>query len=619
MKRRIRAMQWTMGVIACLVGATVPSARGQYFQSSGYAINQYEPSERGSEWFVLDSLDFRGHMRPAIGVTGDWAYRPLIIENTDGSVRASTIQNQVFAHVGASLLLWERLRLGVNLPVQVYNNGKDGFINGVEYREANNSQSVGDLRLAADVRLLGEHTGPFTMALGVRGWLPTGARGSWTGDGEFRIAPQLLIAGEAGLFTYGLKGGYMYRHQDMMNGTFAGAAFGDSVFYGAAAGLRLANRKLVIGPEFFGSTVVENSGAFKALTTPAEVMLGTHYTIGDSFRVGAGISKGLTKAFGTPNVRGLLSLEYVAAAPVAAAPADRDGDGVADAEDACPDVAGVRTSDPATNGCPAVVDRDNDGVLDAEDACPDVAGIRTEDPRTNGCPADRDGDGVADAEDACPDVPGVRTEDPKTNGCPADRDGDGVTDNEDACPDAAGLRTEDPKTNGCPDPDRDKDGIANEQDACPDEAGKENADPKKNGCPMAFIKDNQIKILEQVKFKTNSARIVKGPEGEGVLEAVLQVLVSHPEIKKVRVEGHTDSTGPDKRNMRLSAQRAKSVATWLTKHGIAKDRITSEGLGETRPIDTNDTEDGRKNNRRVEFHIEQQEAPTTSSEVPVQQ
>ena len=79
---------------------------------------------------------------------------------------------------------------------------------------------------------------------------------------------------------------------------------------------------------------------------------------------------------------------------------------------------GRRTSDPKTNGCPRT-DRDGDGVFDDEDACPDKKGVRTDDPKTNGCPPpDRDDDGVLDAEDACPDVPGVHTNDPKTNGCP---------------------------------------------------------------------------------------------------------------------------------------------------------------------------------------------------------
>ena len=95
-------------------------------------------------------------------------------------------------------------------------------------------------------------------------------------------------------------------------------------------------------------------------------------------------------------------------------------------------------------------DRDHDGIPDAEDACPDVPGVRTDDPKTNGCPPDRDHDGIPDAEDACPDVPGVRTDDPKTNGCPLDSDGDGIPDTEDACPHERGPRDPDPKKNGCP-------------------------------------------------------------------------------------------------------------------------------------------------------------------------
>jgi outer membrane protein OmpA-like peptidoglycan-associated protein len=81
-------------------------------------------------------------------------------------------------------------------------------------------------------------------------------------------------------------------------------------------------------------------------------------------------------------------------------------------------VKGVKTDDPKTNGCPP--DRDGDGIIDAEDACPDVKGVKTNDPKTNGCPPpkDTDGDGIIDPEDACPNEKGPRTDDPKTNGCP---------------------------------------------------------------------------------------------------------------------------------------------------------------------------------------------------------
>ena len=246
--------------------------------------------------------------------------------------------------------------------------------------------------------------------------------------------------------------------------------------------------------------------------------------------------------------------------------------------------------------------------------------MKTNDPATNGCPAkvvavptpsDRDGDGILDADDACPDVKGVKTDDPKTNGCPPpppDRDGDGIIDAEDACPDVKGLKTSDPKTNGCPpDLDRDKDGIPNDDDACPDTPGPKNSDPKKNGCPAAAVVGDQIKILDQVKFATASAVIL--PESETILNAVLKVLTDHPEITKVRVEGHTDNVGPAGYNKNLSALRANSVMTWLVKRGIDKSRLSAQGFGMERPIDSNAAEPGRKNNRRVEFHIEVEAKP----------
>jgi outer membrane protein OmpA-like peptidoglycan-associated protein len=285
-------------------------------------------------------------------------------------------------------------------------------------------------------------------------------------------------------------------------------------------------------------------------------------------------------------------------------PADRDGDCIPDTEDACPTTAGVHTDDPKTNGCPApAADRDKDGVPDSEDACPDVAGVKTDDPKTNGCPSDRDKDGIIDSEDACPDTAGVKTDDPKTNGCPppADKDKDGVADPVDACPDVPGVATQDPKTNGCP-ADTDGDGIVDAEDACPNDAGPKDPDPKKNGCPIARVEGGQVKISSQIKFKTGSAVILK--ESQPIIDAVAAIMKAHPEITHVLVEGHTDNKGSAAGNKTLSKKRAASVLAALVAVGIEKGRLTSDGFGQERPIDSNSTDEGRANNRRVEFHIQ---------------
>jgi outer membrane protein OmpA-like peptidoglycan-associated protein len=80
-------------------------------------------------------------------------------------------------------------------------------------------------------------------------------------------------------------------------------------------------------------------------------------------------------------------------------------------------------------------------------------------------------------------------------------------------------------------------------------------------------------------------------------------MTEHPEFTKLSVEGHTDSRGNANHNLDLSRRRAASVMKWLTERGIAKARLESKGFGMTKPIDSNDSDTGRQNNRRVEFHI----------------
>jgi outer membrane protein OmpA-like peptidoglycan-associated protein len=258
---------------------------------------------------------------------------------------------------------------------------------------------------------------------------------------------------------------------------------------------------------------------------------------------------------------------------VVAVRADRDGDTIMDDEDACPDVPGIRTSDPRTNGCPHG-DRDHDGVFDDEDACPDVPGIRTSDPRTNGCPRpDRDHDSVFDEEDACPDVPGIRTDNPKTNGCPrSDRDNDTVFDDEDACPDVPGIRTPDAKTNGCP--------IA--------------------GDHVRLVGD-KIVLDDIIHFETDSPRVphISWP----VCKRVADFIVANPDVLEIDIEGHADETGTSAHNLLLSRNRADAVKALLVQFGVDAKRITTHSYGESRPKVPGHAEEQLRQNRRVEFTV----------------
>lgn len=587
---------WFVAVAVAAV-ATLGVERNASAQAQGFAVNKFEPSERGSDWFTNESLDLRGHVRPALGVIADYQYRPLATYDARGDLRRSVVRNMLTLHAGVGMIFFDRLRLSASLPLVVFADGRsDTLSNGTAFASPRNEQAVGDLRFAADVRLLGNYGGVFTLGLGAQLWAPTGDEATYTGDGAWRVQPRALAAGDIGIFTYAARMGFNYRGRQE---SFGSGTLGSELAFAASAGLRLADHKVTVGPEIFGTTVLDD--VFAKRNTPLEGIMGVHYAPIEQLRFGAGLGAGLTRGFGSPELRALLGIEWMQAVVT-----DRDGDGIADKDDACPDVKGNRNDDPTKNGCPPEppADRDHDGVVDQDDACIDVPGVATSDPHTNGCPADRDKDGVYDQDDACVDVPGVATKNPKTNGCPPDSDGDGVLDKDDACPGEPGVKTSDPKTNGCPDLDRDKDGIPNVGDACPDEPGQQDPDPKRNGCPKAFVKDGQIRILDQVKFKTGSAEIVAGKDSEDVLDAVMKVLAAHPEIKKLRVEGHTDNRGSAALNKKLSADRAARVVKWLTAHGADKERLTSQGFGPDKPIDENTSESGRQNNRRVELHIE---------------
>jgi outer membrane protein OmpA-like peptidoglycan-associated protein len=88
-----------------------------------------------------------------------------------------------------------------------------------------------------------------------------------------------------------------------------------------------------------------------------------------------------------------------------------------------------------------------------------------------------------------------------------------------------------------------------------------------------------------------------------VLDAVADVLAKHPDLKRVRVEGHTDGDGSEAANLDLSQRRTAAVKTYLVGRGIDPDRLIPQGFGESRPIDSNATEYGKANNRRVEFVV----------------
>lgn len=172
-------------------------------------------------------------------------------------------------------------------------------------------------------------------------------------------------------------------------------------------------------------------------------------------------------------------------------------------------------------------------------------------------PVDSDGDGVVDGSDRCPNTPaGVQVD---ARGCPLDSDGDGVPDHRDDCPGTpAGARVDE------------------------------------RGCEVKVEKPVSFNLT--VQFALNSAEIT----GVGMQEMfnLLRFLREYPSTRAV-IEGHTDSSGATEYNQGLSERRAQAVVQAITNSGIAENRLTARGYGESRPIASNDTAEGRAQNRRV--------------------
>ncbi|MCS6799747.1 MAG: OmpA family protein [Myxococcota bacterium] len=240
---------------------------------------------------------------------------------------------------------------------------------------------------------------------------------------------------------------------------------------------------------------------------------------------------------------------------------DTDGDGLPDERE----VNRYQTD-------PRNPDTDADGISDGLE-------VRTEtDPRR----PDTDGDGVTDGVEDTNRDGGMQAG--ETDPRRADTDGGGVPDGWEA---QNGRNGRDPA-----DDDSDRDRVLEHLDRCPDTPQGTEVDA--NGC--AILRPRLV--LDGITFEFDSAVI--RPESEATLQRALQILRDNPDVR-VEIGGHTDNQGNPGYNRRLSEARAQSVRDWLVRHGIEAARLTVRGYGHTQPVASNDTEEGRAQNRRIEF------------------
>jgi len=561
---------WVAALLALAMGVSSSAAA----QESQIDLNQFRPSELATDGFAASTPDGQGHLRFGFQVWLDYSDDALVV---DGQ---KVVHQQMTGHLMLSLGLADHLVLFIDMPYHFMIKEGDGVTalptpNGMKH------SNLGDLYFGGRFNFFGTREDVFQI----------GAQATMTINTASLASSQQTFAGQADTKPYlggwfelllnfnagdhvriPIQAGYKLGPERLVGSPTTPYFVGNEFTYGGGVLIMLGDDQFMISAEAFGRTAANSTLDFWTKNeTPVEVLGGFKWLPDFGFTLGVGGSAGVTAGYGAPDWRVFGMLGYTMPADKKAP--DADGDGIPDELDKCPNEAEDFDDFQDEDGCPDL-DNDSDGILDADDKCPN-------DPE--------DMDGFED-EDGCPDP---------------DNDGDGILDVDDQCPNDAGP----PENNGCPDPDRDGDGVPDRIDNCPDEPGT----VENQGCQdtqLVVIGDGQLEILEKVYFKTGSAKLQK--RSWALLDNVAAVLIAHPEIEKIRVEGHSDKTGSLKFNMILSKKRANTVVRYLVGRGqVSKSRLVAKGFGPKKPLVPDaKTKEEQAMNRRVEFHIVTEAEPT---------
>ncbi|MCP4807815.1 MAG: OmpA family protein [Proteobacteria bacterium] len=580
------------------------------------------------------------------GAVGHWTHRPYTWVD-----RETAEETDVLEHVNGVVLggaFWRgRTRVGLDVPVILGTRGlSDGRL------------GAGDARLNGRFTLIpgGEET--IGLALSATAGLPLGTTqrqiasvGGWGRiglAGDYRVGPALGA----------VNVGYRFLPDSALHDSLT---WGDQVDFGVGLAWAL-HPQFDLSAELAGTTQVDNALGL-GQGTPIEAIVASRITTPQGITIRLGGGRGLTDGVGAPDLRLLAGISW---GPPEEIP-DRDQDGIRDEDDACIDEPEDADGYADRDGCPDW-DDDDDGLLDTEDACrfepEDHDGYLDED----GCP-DANARLLLSIEDwgarpveadsvrlvgpdtehtfervtevdvqlgagswelhvqapgrtpwfetlhvpdegdlpwvAAPIEPGPRglvlLESTDADGEPIDAqvliDGDLrpvlVHEGRPALrlePGAHDLVVQGP-------------GLFPVRVEVEVEDLEELTLPVTLYAELVTMGDDQLDLAEGVDFLPNTSDLVLA--SRTLLDQVAATLQEHPEIRLLRIEGHTDAQGTDLGNLKLSQERADAVARYLIQSGVAPDRIYAVGFGEDFPIADNDTPEGRAANRRVGFFIEE--------------
>ncbi len=539
--RGTRVLAAALAAAAC-ISASAP----RVVRADSIDLNRYTAAETVHDGFTLSRPNDLGSGRVGLVLHLDYANDPLVLElrqGTSNSETAAVVSDQLAAHINFALGLWSRLVLFAGADMNLVMQGEDYVdpVTGAVVRSAD-GVGLGDGRLGARVRLVGERDDVAGLALQLTLGLPLAVA---VASGENYSGEESVTLLPELLFE--LRPGDVRITMNLGSRIRKDAVLGgtdalsDELVYGLGVTIPLSKDSVDLLLEGFGAASLADFGGRES--TPIEWLGGFKFRVADDMALGIVGGTGLVRGIGSPDFRIVGTFGWASAEKPAA---------------------------PLPEEKPVVPE-----------------------------PRDQDGDGLVDASDQCPTDPEDTDEFEDADGCPdPDNDKDGVLDAADECRNEAEDMDEFADADGCPEPDNDLDGVLDADDRCPIVPGPKS----EHGCPgRVRVEKGMIIILERVEFAVNKDVILES--SLPLLGEVSDSIAANPQLKLIRVEGHTDDRGKDAHNMDLSSRRARSVARWLRDHGVDEARLEAYGCGKTNPIESNDDESGRQANRRVEFHI----------------
>jgi OmpA-OmpF porin, OOP family len=536
------------GLLCALVSfAVLVEGRTAAAQPAGnLTLDAFRPAIDSRGYLTVNASQVLGDRELSFGLGSlDWGHHLLSLDaggksySIDDMITATLIA-AVGLHVGPA-----ELELGASLPLRIMSGtrgpgtiggpGGSGF--GVDGQGLGNLGFHLKTRFASTSRGAGIGIGAIASL-----YLPTiDPKDRFLGEDQW--VPQLVGVvdkefGRARRLRVSLNGGIRLRRTTTFTNSDPGPAMapvtdrsitvGSELPFGLGIAYALSPQRFDLVGEVFGALPLGAHQSYQPLEALGGIKL---YLARNSFlTLGAG--RGLVAGQGgNPDLRAFIGIVFEPSV------GDRDGDGIKDDVDRCPDEP-----------------EDRDGFQDA-DGCPDP---------------DNDGDGILDIDDLCPNEPEDKDGFEDADGCPdPDNDHDHIPDVDDKCPDQ-------PETYN----------NVQDEDGCPDRG-------------VVATVDGGFVALQPINFEYDRA-VIK-PDSFYILDAVVAAMNGNPDYQLIEVQGHTDERGDDAYNLDLSERRAAAVMAYLVAHGVDPRRLTSHGYGETQPVDKRHDERAWAVNRRVSF------------------